>query len=127
MVETKLDPISTIARYHKVQPEKLRRSYKKKLNDFKQWEQKPHCEDYLIYPENISELLAIDKVSLSKGELYTFITSTKYKTNQRKLVAVINGTEAKTMIEVVNRMSELKRNTLKEVSPDQRGLYFYIG
>ena len=118
MVETKLDPISTIARYHKVQPEKLRRSYKWKLSDFTQWEQKPHCEDYLIYPENISEQLAIDEVSLSKGELYTFITSKKYKTNQRKLVAVINGTEAKTMIEVVNRISELKRNTVKEVSMD---------
>ena len=118
MVETKLDPISTIARYHKVQPEKLRRSYKKKLSDFKQWEQKPHCEDYLIYPENITEQLAIDEVSLSKGELYTFITSKKHKTNQRKLVAVINGTEAKTMIDVVNKISELKRNTVKEVSMD---------
>lgn len=118
MVETKLDPISTIARYHKVQPEKLRRSYKKKLSDFKQWQQKPHCEDYLIYPENITEQLAIDEVSLSKGELYTFITSKKHKTNQRKLVAVINGTEAKTMIDVVNKISELKRNTVKEVSMD---------
>ena len=118
MVETKLDPISTIARYHKVQPEKLRRSYKKKLSDFKQWEQKSHCEDYLIYPENITEQLAIDEVSLSKGELYTFITSKKHKTNQRKLVAVINGTESKTMIDVVNKISELKRNTVKEVSMD---------
>lgn len=118
MVETKLDPISTIARYHKVQPEKLRRSYKKKLSDFKQWEQKPHCEDYLIYPENITEQLAIDEVSLSKGELYTFITSKKHKTNERKLVAVINGTQAKTMIEVVNKISERKRNQVKEVSMD---------
>jgi transposase len=118
LVETKLDPISTIARYHKVKPEKLQRSYKNKLSDFKQWQQKPHCEDYLIYPENISEQLAIDEVSLSKGELYTFITSKKHKTNQRKLVAVINGTEAKVMIEVVNKISELKRNTVKEVSLD---------
>jgi transposase len=118
LVESKLDPISTIARYHKVQPEKLRRSYKKKLSNFKQWQQKPHCKEYLIYPENITQQLAIDEVSLSKGELYTFITSKKYKTNQRKLVAVINGTEAKTMIDVVNKISEIKRNTVKEVSMD---------
>jgi len=118
LVETKLDPISTIARYHKVQPEKLRRSYKKNLSDFKEWKQKSHCEEYLIYPENITEQLAIDEVSLSKGELYTFITSKKHKTNQRKLVAVINGTDAKTMIEVVNKISELKRNSVKEVSMD---------
>lgn len=118
MVETKLDPISTIARYHKVKPEKLQRSYKKKLSDFKQWEQKQHCEDYLIYPENISAHLAIDEVSLSKGELYTFITSKENKSNKGKLVAVINGTDAKTLIDVVNKISELKRNTVQEVSLD---------
>lgn len=118
MVETKLDPISTIARYHKVKPEKLQRSYKKNLSDFNHWKQKPHCEDYLIYPENISAHLAIDEVSLSKGELYTFITSKESTSNKGKLVAVINGTDAKTLIDVVNKISELKRNTVQEVSLD---------
>jgi hypothetical protein len=32
-------------------------------------------EDYLIYPENIGEHLSIDELSLSKGELYTFVTN----------------------------------------------------
>lgn len=117
-METKLDPISTIACYHKVKPEKLQRAYKKNLSDFKNWHQKPHSEEYLIYPENISPNLAIDEVSLSKGELYTFITSKEHRTNAKKLVAVINGTNSKTMIDVLNKINELKRNTVKEVSMD---------
>lgn len=110
--------MSTIARYHKVKPEKLQRSYKQKLSGFKQWKQKAHCQDYLIYPENISPHLAIDEVSLSKGELYTFITSKEHKGNARKLVAIINGTNSATMIDVVNKISELKRTMVKEVSMD---------
>jgi transposase len=110
--------MSTIASYYKVKPEKLYRAYKKKISDFETWDQKPHAKEYLIYPQNISPHLAIDEVSLSKGELYTFVTSKDSKTNKRKLVAVINGTEAKTIIEVLNKISEAKRNTVTEVSLD---------
>lgn len=110
--------MSTIASYYKVKPDKLYRAYKKKISDFKTWDQKQHAQDYLIYPQNISQHLAIDEVSLSKGELYTFVTSKAHKTNKRKLVAVINGTEAKTIIEVLNKISEPKRNTVTEVSLD---------
>lgn len=110
--------MSTIAGYYKVKPDKLYRSYKKKISNFKTWDQKQHARDYLIYPQNISPHLAIDEVSLSKGELYTFVTSKAHKTNKRKLVAVINGTEAKNIIEVLNKISESKRNMVTEVSLD---------
>ncbi len=110
--------MSTIASYYKVKPDKLYRSYKKNISNFKTWDQKQHAKDYLIYPQNISPHLAIDEVSLSKGELYTFVTSKAYKTNRRKLVAVVNGTEAKSIIEVLNKISETKRNTVTEVSLD---------
>lgn len=110
--------MSTIASYYKVKPDKLYRAYKKKISGFKTWDQKQHAQDYLIYPQNISQHLAIDEVSLSKGELYTFVTSKAHKTNKRKLVAVINGTEAKTIIEVLNKICEPKRNTVTEVSLD---------
>ncbi|WMJ75141.1 hypothetical protein RCC89_18520 [Cytophagaceae bacterium ABcell3] len=49
----------------------LRRHYKKKSSGFKQWEQKEHAEDYLVFPDNIGEHLSIDEVALSKGELYS--------------------------------------------------------
>ena len=117
-VETRLDPMSTIASYYGVKKEKLYRNYKKKWSNFKTWDQKPHAQEYLLYPQNISEQLAIDEVSLSKGELYTFVTSKKHKSNSKKIVAVINGTQAATIINVLNKIDETKRNTVKEVSLD---------
>lgn len=88
------------------------------MSNFATWEQKEHAEDYLIYPDNISPRLAIDEISLSKGELYTFVTSKEHKGNKKKLVAVINGTEAKTITEALSKISENKRNIVKEVSLD---------
>ena len=110
--------MSTIASYYKVDKEKLRRSYKRYLSNFDTWEQKDHAEDYLVYPQNVSAHLAIDEISLSKGELYTFVTSKDHAGNKKKLVAIINGTEAKTITEVLGKISEVSRNTVSEVSLD---------
>ena len=110
--------MSTIASYYKVNGEKLRRSYKRKLSNFDTWEQKDHAEDYLVYPQNVSPCLAIDEISLSKGELYTFVTSKEHTGNKKKLVAIINGTEAKIITEVLGKISEATRNTVSEVSLD---------
>src|ERR1035437_2509112 len=106
--------MSTIASYYKVNKEKLRRSYKRELSNFDTWDQKSHAEDYLIYPDNISPHLAIDEISLSKGELYTFVTSKNHTGNEKKMVAIINGTEAKTITEVLSKINEATRNTVSE-------------
>ncbi len=110
--------MSTIASYYKVNKERLRRSYKRELSNFDTWEQKDHAEEYLIYPQNVSSRIAIDEISLSKGELYTFVTSKEHPGNKKKLVAIINGTEARTIAEVLGKISEATRNTVSEVSLD---------
>jgi transposase len=110
--------MSTIASYHQVKKEKPYRSYKENMSNYKTWEQKAHATDYLLYPQNIADKLAIDEVSLSEGELYTFVTSKRSHGNKKKLVAVINGTEAKTIMEVLHKIDESKRSVVKEVSLD---------
>ena len=118
-VDTRPDTMSNIASYYGVNSQKLQRHYKHKVSGFKQWDQLPHAEDYLIYPENITDKLSIDEVSLSKGELYTFITNKNTGVKNKKcIVAVINGTEAKVIQEVVEKISLEKRNQVKEVSMD---------
>lgn len=111
--------MNNIASYYRVSGQKLQRHYKHKVSGFKEWVQLPHAEDYLIYPENITDKLSIDEVSLSKGELYTFVTNknTMVK-NKKSVVAVINGTEAKVIQEVLGKISLEKRNKVKEVSMD---------
>lgn len=118
-VDTRPDTMSNIASYYGVDSQKLQRHYKHEVSGFKQWAQLPHAEEYLIYPDNITDKLSIDEVSLSKGELYTFITNKNTGIKNKKcVVAVINGTEAKTIQEVVDKISLHRRNTVKEVSMD---------
>ena len=111
--------MSNIASYYLVNSQKLQRHYKKKVSGFKEWKQLPHAEDYLIYPENITDKLSIDEVSLSKGELYTFVTNKNTKVrNKKSVVAVINGTESKTIQSVLEKISLEQRNQVTEVSMD---------
>lgn len=118
-VDTRPDTMSNIASYYGVNSRKLQRHYKHKVSGFKQWRQLSHAQDYLIYPENITDKLSIDEVSLSKGELYTFVTNKNTKVrNKKSIVAVINGTEAKVIQEVLGKISLEKRNQVKEVSMD---------
>jgi hypothetical protein len=53
----------------------VRKNYKKHWSNYQSWEKKPHCREHMVYPGNISESIAIDELTLSKGELYTYITS----------------------------------------------------
>ena len=118
-VDTRTDTMSNIASYFGVNSQKLQRHYKHKASGFKQWNQLSHAEDYLIYPENITDKLSIDEVSLSKGELYTFVTNKNTGVrNKKSVVAVIQGTEAKTIQTVLEKIPLEKRNQVKEVSMD---------
>jgi transposase len=118
-VDTRLDTISNIASYYNVKSKTLQRHYKHKVSGFKEWDQAPHADDYLIYPENITENLSIDEVSLSKGELYTFVTNKNKRVKNKKcLVAVINGTEAKVIQQTLEKIESGKRLAVKEVSMD---------
>lgn len=118
-MDTRPDTMKNIASYYLVNSQKLQRHYKKKVSGFKQWDQLTHAEEYLIYPENITDKLSIDEVSLSKGELYTFVTNKNANCkNKKSVVAVINGTEAKVIQEVLEKLPQEKRSQVKEVSMD---------
>jgi transposase len=111
--------MSNIASYFGINPKTLQRHYKHEISGFHQWEQLIHANDYLIYPENITDKLSIDEVSLSKGELYTFVTNKNTRNkNKNCIVAVINGTEAKVIQEVLEKISLQKRIQVQEVSMD---------
>lgn len=96
----------------------MQRHYKKKISGFKDWDQLNHCEDYLIYPQNIGENLGIDELSLSKGELYTFVTNKNGKGKKKTLVAVVKGTKSQDIIDVLNKIPLEKRKSAKEITLD---------
>lgn len=111
--------MKNIASYFSVNGKKLQRHYKHKVSGYKQWDQLAHADEYLIYPENVTEHISIDEVSLSKGELYTIVTNKNTKAqNKKSVIAIINGTEAKTIQEVLEKIPIEKRNKVKEITMD---------
>ncbi|MDT0688146.1 DDE transposase, partial [Zunongwangia sp. F225] len=78
-------------------------------SDFKEWDQKPHSKEWLIFPENISSKLSIDETALSKGELYTIITNKKAKGRKGSIVAIFSGTKVEPIIEQLLKIPTSKR------------------
>ena len=117
-MDTRVDTISNISSYYGVKAQTVRRSYKKYGSGFKDWEQLSHAENYLLFPENIGPCLSIDEVSLSQGELYTFVTNKSGKGKQGSLVASIKGTRANEIVAVLQKLCEAKRLQVKEVTLD---------
>ena len=75
----------------------------------------------MIFSNNISEYLSIDEVSLSKGELYTFVTNKKGISKQGTLLACIKGTRSADIIKVLEKLPLASRKQVKEITLDIYG------
>jgi transposase len=104
--------------HYGVQADTFRRYYKKKLSDYSTWDQKSHAQEYLLFKDNLSENLAIDEVALSKGELYTLLSSRDTTTRTRRLISTVAGTKAEELIEVFLKLPIQRRLAVKEVTLD---------
>ena len=66
----------------------------------------------------MGEYLSIDEVSLSKGELYTFVTNKNGRGRKGTLIASIKGTLSKDIIAVLEKLPLSSREQVKEVTLD---------
>ena len=66
----------------------------------------------------MGEYLSIDEVSLSQGELYTFVTNKAGKGKKGTMVASIKGTLSKDIITVLEKLKLDKHLKVKEVTLD---------
>ncbi|WP_455423403.1 ISAon1 family transposase [Chryseobacterium taklimakanense] len=113
--------METIGEMYGVNGKKFRRQYKKSISEFRNWEQKPHAEDWALFPENCTPSLSLDEVALSDGELYTIITSKEAKGRRHSIIAIIKGTQSETVIEHVSKISKKLRKKVREVTLDMAG------
>lgn len=74
-----------------------------------------------MYPKNIGEYLSIDETSLSNGELYTIVTNKAAKGKKGVLLAMVKGTKAQDVINVLKRIPKSIRMIVKEVTLDMAG------
>lgn len=100
---------------------KFQRQYKKSISDFRNWKHRSHAQEWIVYPENLSESLSLDEVALSDGELYTILTSKKAKGKKGSIVAIVKGTRSEVVIEHLLKIDRRQRMMVKEVTLDMAG------
>lgn len=88
------------------------------LSGFPEWKEREHADKWLLFEENLGPYLSIDETSLSDDELYTIVTNKEAKGRKGSLVAIVRGTKAEEVIEVLLRIKQRLRHKVKEVTLD---------
>ena len=83
-----------------------------------EWQESDHAQDWLVFPENIGSYLCIDETCLSTGEVYTIVSNKEAHGKKGCIVAIVRGTKASDAIKGVNKISDLQRAKVKEVTLD---------
>jgi len=113
-----IDTCSLEKFYQHVNGKQLSEQYKEHLSNYREWEDKAHASEWLVFPENNGEYLSIDETAISDGELYTIVTNKAAKGRKGAIVAIVEGTESSKVIEVLEKIPEINRKQVREVTLD---------
>lgn len=120
-MDTRANDVWSIGRFYGVDGRALLRHYRDFQSGFKEWKQRGHAKKWLLYPENLGSQLSIDETSLSRGELYTILTNKAAKGGRGTIVAIVAGTKAEAVIEVIRKIPETQRRKVTEITLDMAG------
>jgi len=107
-----------LGEFFQVEGKLLQQQYKDHISDYKSWEQREHASDWMLLADNTGQRLSIDETALSNGELYTIVTNKQAKGRKKAIVAMIKGTQADQITEVLEKIPERLRNRVEEVTMD---------
>lgn len=113
-------PISSksLEKHYHISGDHFGQQYKDHLSDYPEWDQKDHARDWMLFAQNIGPRLSLDETSLSNGELYTILTNKAALGQKGALVAMIKGTKAESVIEVLTQIPKKLRDKVEEVTLD---------
>ena len=103
--------------YYKINGDRLERSYKDYLSDFRQWEQKPHASDWILMEKNMGPRLSIDETSLQE-DLFTILSNKDGHGRRGTVIAAVRGTKASEVIRILMQIPQEKRIEVREVTMD---------
>ena len=103
--------------YYKINGDRLERSYKDYLSDFRQWEQKPHASDWILLEKNMGLRLSIDETSLQE-DLFTILSNKDGHGRRGTVIAAVRGTKASEVIRILMQIPQEKRIEVREVTMD---------
>jgi len=110
--------VSLVAKWNGLNGRTLEKQYKEHLSGFREWIHLDHCEDWLLFPENMGPRLSIDETNLSNGELYVVVTNKGARGKKGVLVAIVKGTKASAVSEVLMKIPMAIRVKVLEVTLD---------
>ena len=110
--------MSVIAESNHLDSNTFQGQYKDMLSDYRTWEQKNHADEWLLFPQNIRAKLSIDEVALSNGELYTILTNKAAKGRKGAVVAIVKGTESKSVTDIIGKIPVRDRMAVREITLD---------
>jgi len=109
---------SGLAKYYRIDGNKLQKQYKHHLSGFEDWDQLLHAEDWILFGQNLGSHVCIDEVALSQGELYTVITNGSAGCQQGSLIAMVKDTKSEEVIRILQKIPLKARKQVKEVTVD---------
>jgi transposase len=118
MAEEEPSSLASIAKSQRLPVKEFEKQYKDHLSGFKDWDQKDHAEEWIIFPENIGSQLSLDEVAITNGELYTVLTNKEFHGKKKALVAMVQGTRSKDVAQVLAKIPEIDRAKVEEITLD---------
>lgn len=110
--------ITTLGQRNGVNGQTLRKQYKEKLSDYRQWNQAEHAQDYILFPENVGQDMSLDETCLSNGDVYTILTNKAAHGRKGALAAMIKGVASETVSPILKKLPHEKRLEVKTVTTD---------
>lgn len=108
----------TLAAIYGLNGNRLQRQYRNHFSDYQKFKEEQQNKDYLLFAHNLTETLSIDETALSNGELYTIVTSKAARGRKGSLLAMVRGTVADKISDVLEQIPEKIRRQVREVSAD---------
>jgi transposase len=113
-------PISSnsLDKFYHINGNHFGQQYKEHLSDYKDWNQREHARDFILFPQNMGTNISLDETSLSNGELYTVLTNKAAKGQKGTLIAMIEGTQSDKIIKAIEQIPDELRERVIEVTLD---------
>ena len=110
--------ISTLAARNGLDGQTLRKQYKEKISGYRDWGQRGHAVEYMLFPDNFGEDMSLDETCLSNGEVYTVLTNKAAHGGKGTLAAMVRGVASDTVSGTLRKVPRELRRRVRTVTTD---------
>ena len=82
----------------------MRKQYKEKISDYRNWDRLDHADEYILYPENFGADMSLDETCLSNGDVYTILTNKAAHGGKGAIAAMVRGVASDTVSAILEKV-----------------------